>query len=885
MLGPVELVVDGRQVSVRSARARRVLAMLALHRDRVVSIDRIADAVWGESLPTDASAALHSQISRLRSALGPSAAAVETASGGYRLRRDLVAVDIDRFDSLVASASDEDDPRAQAVVLTEAIAMVRGHAFEDLDVDDASIEARRVDEVVAVARVRVGALVLDEATQRVRPGRRVPHSLVSVVGRERELDAVVTLLASTRIVTLIGPGGVGKTTLALAAVARRCAASRLENAFVDLAPVAASDAVPAAFARALGVERPGDEHWPDRLAEALGPTPMLVLVDNAEHVVEAVATLVADLVGATNITILATSRTPLGIPGEALAAIGPLETQAAVDLFHQRGRDADPSWAPSPDGDQQVSDICARLDGQPLAIELAAAQLRWRTPGEILDALDRPLDALRRDRALTPRHSSLRAVIADSHRLLDPTQQLFLDEICVFASGFTATTAAQVRSTPAAIADNTSTELGALVEHSLLRAESRSTGTRYTLLDTVRHYGIERLTHRGELLATRARHAQAMLELTETASRSLWGPDEPKWVEQIDDERADICAAHQTLLEGGDTDTALRLATAAYLVAWPRGWSDLRELINAIDPLATTAPDETLAPALSVAADFANFAGDSERARQLAQRAVAVGGDRPELTCFASAVLGDISLFAGDVSGAVANWEAAGRGFSITVPGLAPYAAAGAALTLAYGDRTDDSLERATAALHAADRSGCPTSQAFARYAAAEACTHSDPSRATDLLTEAITISATVSGAFIANLARLTLATLTASQGQPYDALAFYPTLLREWRRAGQWAQQWNTLRTLVPILTEAGAYTDAALLLGGLRAHAQADTWGRDQLALARANAELHRQLTGDYPTLLQNGAATEAVDLVTFAEQVADGLVHDDRRTPRTN
>lgn len=244
------------------------------------------------------------------------------------------------------------------------------------------------------------------------------------------------------------------------------------------------------------------------------------------------------------------------------------------------------------------------------------------------------------------------------------------------------------------------------------------------------------------------------------------------------------------------------------------------------------------------------------------------------VTCFAYAVLGDIKLFAGDVDGAVASWDAAAEGFAIAAPGLVPYAGAGAALALAYGHRRAEALERATTALHAADRSGCPTTRAFARFAAAEASSHETASRATDLLNEAIDISESVSGAFIANVARLTLATLTARQGRPQRAVAYYPALLHEWRRSGQWAQQWNTLRTLVPILTEAGACIEAATLLGGLHASAQADSWGDDQIALEHAISALQLELGDRFSRDLELGASIDALELVAFAEGVTTRL-----------
>lgn len=872
VLGPVELVVGGRVVSVRSSRTRRLLAMLTLHCDRVVSADRLADAVWGESLPVDPTAALHSQISRLRAFLGGAASAIETSSGGYRLRAEEAAVDLVAFDAAIAAAFDEPVPARRARLLNRAVEMVRGAAFEDLDLDDACIEARRVAELVVAAREDLSAARMEAATATRPAGRRLPVPIVEVIGRDSDLAVLAGLLESKRLVTLTGPGGVGKSTLALVAVARHCHLAGLHSAFVDLTAVAAHEDVPAAFARALGVERSGTQRWADRLVEAAGDDRLVLLVDSAEHVASAAAMLIMELVTTTQVVVVTTSRVALGIPGEHRWVVEPLDdAEAAIDLFMQRARSAQPRWTASLAETELVRDICRSLDGLPLAIELAAAQLGWRTLGAIRESLARPLDALQQVPPSSGRHGGLRTVIEDSYRLLDPAQRSFFDGLGVFAGGFTASTASQVCSAPESAVDEAARQVGALVERSLVRVDMRSKRTRYSLLDTVRHYALERLARQDALRATRDRHAAAMLELAEQAAAEMWGPDEPAWVLRLDVERADICAAHRHLVAQGDHERAVRLATASYWIAWPHGWGDLRALIGESVSLQAVEASHVRALALGTAADLALHDGDPSRAAELASAGLTAAGGRPELSYLANAVLGDIALFAGDSTTAASMWRAASEGYLRAAPALEPWAAAAEALAHLYGGHTPEAELGAAKALKDADACGCPTVQAFARYVAAEVCASAAPERAMALLAEAMTIASSASAAFVANLARLTLATLTCRSGDPVTAAGLYPAVLQEWRRGGQWAQQWTTLRTLVPVLAAAGAEGEAAVLIGGLRSHGKAETWGRDAAELRHTEGQIQEALGDVLDERLAAGAALAPSELVLFAERAS--------------
>jgi tetratricopeptide (TPR) repeat protein len=251
----------------------------------------------------------------------------------------------------------------------------------------------------------------------------------------------------------------------------------------------------------------------------------------------------------------------------------------------------------------------------------------------------------------------------------------------------------------------------------------------------------------------------------------------------------------------------------------------------------------------------------------MARESLRIGENRDEVCHLANAVLGDIAMFRGDIDETLARYAAATNGFARDIVALAPYGSAMTALAMVYGGRGTDAAAIAAASILDADTGGCATVRAFARYAAAEAQVGEDPQRASALLSEAIAIASSCGSAFIAGLARLTLATLTARQGDPSRALAHYPELLREWRRSGVWAQQWNTLRTLVPILAATGRHTGACTLLGALTANGQAEAWGADEDEIVATERRLRAELGSDYAVAFEDGAVLNPAQTVQFA------------------
>ncbi|GAA2093986.1 BTAD domain-containing putative transcriptional regulator [Kitasatospora saccharophila] len=414
----------------------------------------------------------------------------------------------------------------------------------------------------------------------------LPLALTSFVGRERESATVRQLLDTTRLVTLTGPGGAGKTRLALE-VAAGLAADFPDGVWlVPLAPVTSPAEVPQAALQALGVPdalRVGEPLTPlpspvGRLAEALERRRLLLVLDNCEHLLDAAAALAAGLLSrAPHVRVLATSREPLGVTGESLCPVPslplpPADDPAAADypavrLFADRAAAVRPGFRIDPGTAPLVTDICRALDGIPLAIELAAARTRSLTLRQVAERLDDRFRLLTGgDRSALPRHRTLRAVVDWSWDLLDADERAVLAALSVFAGGATPEHAELVCGPLAPGADVVEV-IAALTDKSLVRAaaDGPDGGVRYHLLQTVRAYAAEKAATAGTAARTRDAHAACFLALAERAEPRLRGPEQAHWSARLNAERDDLHAALGHLTATGDTADALRLAGA---LAW-----------------------------------------------------------------------------------------------------------------------------------------------------------------------------------------------------------------------------------------------------------------------------------------------------------------------------
>ena len=342
----------------------------------------------------------------------------------------------------------------------------------------------------------------------------LPLALTSFVGREREMAEVEKLLVEGRLLTLTGPGGSGKTRLALAV------ASGLSGRFEDgvwiaeLAPLSDPDLVPQAFASVVGVRESPGTPLVATLAEYLEPRAMLLVLDNCEHLVEACASLAETLLRrCPGLSILATSREALGIPGETLFSVPPLSLPdphrpptvdglpryEASRLFVERARAVRPDFSTTADNAMSIAQICYRLDGMPLAIELAAARVRVLSPVQISARLEESFRLLSGGgRTMLPRHATLRATMDWSHDLLSGSEKTLLRRLSVFVGGFSLAAAEEVGSGEGIEEVEILDLLGRLVDKSLITFEEQGPGSRYGLLETVRQYAHEKLAGAGE---------------------------------------------------------------------------------------------------------------------------------------------------------------------------------------------------------------------------------------------------------------------------------------------------------------------------------------------------------------------------------------------------
>jgi predicted ATPase/DNA-binding SARP family transcriptional activator len=413
-----------------------------------------------------------------------------------------------------------------------------------------------------------------------RGGSPLRSTLTSFLGREAELTGVQRLLDAGRLVTLLGPGGAGKTRLALESAHRRRAAVPDGVWWVELAPVADARLLPAAVLAAVG-QREGTslERVPtlveagDRLQETFAERRALLVLDNCEHLVAAVAELTDTLLAhCPALSVLTTSREPLGVPGEAVLPVGPLDVPEAgadgaagtpvVRLFADRAAAVRPGFSVTAENLPAVLEVCARLDGMPLALELAAARLRSLSVQQIADRLDDRFSLLTGgSRVALPRHQTLRAVVEWSWEALDDRERAVARRLSVFSGGAALDAAEEVCADPGWPAGAVLDAVTGLVEKSMLLAAEGSDGSvRYRMLETIRAYGGEQLDAAGERAAVEAAQTAWCLRLVDDLEPRLRRADQLGALHRLRAEHDGLVAVLQRLVTARDGDAAVHLA-------------------------------------------------------------------------------------------------------------------------------------------------------------------------------------------------------------------------------------------------------------------------------------------------------------------------------------
>lgn len=524
-----ELLADGHALKI-GGRAFDVLLALIEARGAVVDKDALMTRVWPGRIVEEN--ALQSQISDLRAALGADRDLIRTVSGrGYQFTGEV-----------------QSEPRIP-------------YPHEGADISMAP-------------------------SLRVPGPTNLPEPVSELVGREDDLREIISLVTSRRLVTLTGTGGIGKTRLALAC-ARHLLPQFADGVWlVELSPVMDAGLVPAKVATALGLPLGVCDLSPLRVGQALADRQLLLVLDTCEHVIGGAADLAeAVLRAGRGVRLLATSREPLELEGEWLYPVPALalppedaeEEEAlrfgAVRLFNERARAASPSFVPNRQVTQVIAAICRRLDGIPLALEMAAARASVLPVGDIAERLADMFHLLiARRRTALPRHQTLRATLDWSYELLPEPERLVLRRLGIFAGPFSLEAAGAVAASPPAIAPSEVVEAtSTLVAKSLVLAEAAGAGIRFRLLDTTRAYAIEKLGERGEREAVAHRHAEYYRDVFERAEAEWETRPAVAWLadygRHIDDVRA---ALDWAFSPGGDASTGIALTVAAVPL-----WTDL----------------------------------------------------------------------------------------------------------------------------------------------------------------------------------------------------------------------------------------------------------------------------------------------------------------------
>jgi predicted ATPase/class 3 adenylate cyclase len=402
----------------------------------------------------------------------------------------------------------------------------------------------------------------------------LPTQRTSFVGREREVARVKDLLRGTGLLTLTGAGGSGKTRLALQA-ARELLGDYRDGVYVaELGPITDPRLVVSTIADAVGARAEGQRTLLATLLDHVRDRELLLIADNFEQVLEAAPVVAALLDAAPRLRVLATSREPLHVRGEQELAVQPLdvpgpdarpaelERSEAVALFVQRAAAVDPSFGLTEESTSAVAELCRRLDGLPLAIELAASRVKLLSPAAMLERLEHRLELLTGGPIDLPtRQRTLRETIAWSHELLDDAERNLFRRLSVFAGGWSLE-AAEAAASPEPEADSLAI-LGSLVDKSLVLRVAGDV-PRFRMLETIREFGLEQLEAAGDAAATRDRHAAFFLALAEEAEPHLRSVDQKRWLDRLEEEHDNVRAALRWSIDVSDAATALRLIGAVW---------------------------------------------------------------------------------------------------------------------------------------------------------------------------------------------------------------------------------------------------------------------------------------------------------------------------------
>ncbi len=688
----------------------------------------------------------------------------------------------------------------------------------------------------------------------------VPPRPGPLIGRDRERDEVVALLDQSRLVTVLGPGGLGKTSLARQVLADLADRFPGATAVCELTGVPTGATLPAALCTMLRVPARGQEDAVARLLTALGDRELLVLLDNCEHLVAEVAQIAATLLReCPRVRLLTTSRVPLRLPDELVhtpppllppdplhAGFDELRASPAVQLFLTRARQRARDFTADDDRLRPVAALCRRLDGLPLAIELAASQMAALSPEELLERLPWRLTVLRAGPGTDPRHRTLRALVDWSFDRLSPSEQELFETVSVFAGSFRlADVEALLAGVPSAASGpgDLVADLASLIEQSMI-TRTADTGTSL-VLETLRTYGRERLAAgpRGDAVA-RA-HAELYARIAEDGFPDLYGPSHLAQLARLEAAMEELRTAFwwsvpRDLPLAGRLVGNLAVLVEHKLVGEVAGWAD--QLIAA----AGGHGPQPSARVFAVAASGQRFGGNLGRAATLARQARDLAGDDVPGAVYAISMLSETDFFAGDLD-AVPRHRDDAQARAGDDPRVRPMLAMlDGAVLLAEGYGGEVTAAARARDLQAlAHRHGWPVVAAWATYVRGELLRDRDPEQADGLLEEALRQARDLDERYLYGVALVSAASIRSRHGDPEQARQLFVEVVRHWRGQGNWTHQWTTLRNVLDLWVRTGRTEPAAVLAEALLDSGRAATgYGADAARLTDSAAALAREL-----------------------------------------
>ncbi len=646
------------------------------------------------------------------------------------------------------------------------------------------------------------------ATPRVTLGNlAVPAR--SFFGRTADVRALTTTIGPDAVTSLVGAAGIGKTTLAIH-VAHGVRDRYRDGIWIcELADISSSDSIVDVLATVLSVTQQRGHSLLGSVAAAFADAEALVVMDNCEHVRSSVRDVIATLRrGCPKVTIVATSREPLDLADERVYQVAPLaipgvdEPSAgnpSVELFVSRARESGGVVASDTTANAAVVDICRRLDGLPLAIELAAARVRVMSLTDMSERLDQRFDILTHNRSDRPaRHQTLWDAVDWSYQLLDqPARQLF-DQLSVFLGGFTIEAAAAVSGRPT---HDVERSVWSLVERSLLNTMPGGDPTRYQMLETLRQFGSEQLRRAGAVTSTRDAHLRYYTELAVGAGQGARGPDEARHVKRISSELANLRSAHQHSVAEHRAHDATRLCVALHHYAEWRQFFELGTWATATLKLDIEATG--CAPALHAIAGWRYcIGGDFPAATDHARRGLQAEQHGGAECGWLHDVLAHCAYFQrNDQEGLMHSQEELNRARRSGQPHRLSYVLADSGIHAILAGHTDLGASRTREALALAEPTGNPSLVSMSQLAHGFLHRDHKPTEAITWFRRALDLADTVDSTWTAGICRGELTMLLALHGDPADALEMGAAQFLQFRRAGDLSRAHSTLRMAIPAL------------------------------------------------------------------------------------